>query len=205
MHDLQAAAHTTHAALLLPAGFVNNRMSGALPASFTFNSSNELRELSVGGNNFTGQVPSWPDQPGASLSIRPGNEGLCGLVSGNRISRRLPPLRGAIGLLTGSVGHSAPAHHSALLCTVSMGRSLRAPISLPSLALTTSSRACRRALRTRPAPATLEGSAAAQLLGSWSVQWPASHVSDACCVDAPPHPCCVHAPPRPIHALLVAS
>lgn len=78
---LAAAAHAAGASSLpLPAGFNNNRLSGALPASFTFNSSYKPRGLSVAGNNFSGAVPSWPDQPGSLLEIRPGNEGLCGEV-----------------------------------------------------------------------------------------------------------------------------
>lgn len=45
----------------------------------TFNQSFGINALSVNGNNFSGTVPSWPDQPASLLTLRPGNEGVCGI------------------------------------------------------------------------------------------------------------------------------
>lgn len=58
----------------------NNQLNGSLPSSMTFNQSFGVNALSVDGNNFSGRLPSWPDQPTSLLSIHPGNEGLCGAI-----------------------------------------------------------------------------------------------------------------------------
>jgi len=66
---------------LLPcAGLQNNKLSGPLPSSMMFNQSFGINALSINENNFSGPVPSWPDQPNSILTIHPGNEGLCGTV-----------------------------------------------------------------------------------------------------------------------------
>ena len=62
------------------AGLQDNRLSGTLPAAMAFNQSFQLNVLSVNGNNFSGRVPSWPDQPLSQIGVRPGNPGLCGEV-----------------------------------------------------------------------------------------------------------------------------
>ena len=75
MTRLRPPRTTTH----LP-GLTNNQLSGPIPASFKFNNSFAVIALSLGGNNMSGPIPEWPDEPGALLEIRPGNPLLCGKV-----------------------------------------------------------------------------------------------------------------------------
>lgn len=60
----------------------------------TFNQSFGINALSVNGNNFSGPVPSWPDQPASLLTLRPGNEGVCGINGTVRamLSNHLHPI-----------------------------------------------------------------------------------------------------------------
>lgn len=46
----------------------------------TFNQTFGVNGVSVTGNNFSGPVPTWADQPTSILAVHPGNEGVCGQV-----------------------------------------------------------------------------------------------------------------------------
>lgn len=102
------------------AGLQNNQLNGSLPSSMTFNQSFGVNALSVDGNNFSGRLPSWPDQPTSLLSIHPGNEGLCGAVRASaalhcwlacrvRVGRSQPACRAQPCVVSPHVAHCVPA------------------------------------------------------------------------------------------------
>lgn len=109
----------------------NNRLSGQLPSSFQFDRSAPTTGIGIGGNNFSGLVPSWPDFPSAVVAISPGNEGLCGplppagpqLIGDGAEVESLPPCPGqsdGSGLSAGAIAGIVVG------CVAAASRTLRA-------------------------------------------------------------------------------